>query len=104
MSKPQFGFVVEYVKDIETVKRFYVEVLGFNVEHYHPTFVQFEHLDGKAPLDLRLTFWGHKDQARQCVERMLQWQPGRIIFSHGRWYDSNAVAELRRAFRWLGKI
>ena len=25
MIKPQFGFVVEYVKDIETAKRFYVE-------------------------------------------------------------------------------
>ncbi|WP_226889994.1 DUF4336 domain-containing protein [Nostoc sp. MG11] len=25
--------------------------------------------DGKAPLDLRLTFWGHKDRARQYVDR-----------------------------------
>lgn len=58
--------------------------------------------DGKAPLDLRLTFWGHKAQARKCVEQMLQWQPERIILSHGRCYASNGVAELRRAFRWLG--
>jgi hypothetical protein len=58
--------------------------------------------DGKAPLDLQLTFWGHKKQARQCVEQMLQWQPRRIILSHGRWYTSNGVAELQRAFRWLG--
>ncbi|WP_335168606.1 hypothetical protein [Nostoc sp.] len=60
--------------------------------------------DGKAPLDLRLTLWGRKDQAHQCVEQMLQWQPERIILSHGRWYTSNGVAELRRAFRWLGNF
>lgn len=58
--------------------------------------------DGQAALDLRLTFWGHKEQARQCVEQMLQWKPRRIILSHGRWYASNGAAELRRAFRWLG--
>lgn len=42
MSKPQFGFVVEYVKDVEAAKRFYVEVLGIEVRRYHPTFVQFD--------------------------------------------------------------
>jgi catechol 2,3-dioxygenase-like lactoylglutathione lyase family enzyme len=38
---PRFGFVVEYVDDIEAAKRFYVEVLGLEVERYHPTYVQF---------------------------------------------------------------
>lgn len=41
-EKPKFGFIVEYVKDIEAAKRFYVEVLGLEVEREHPTFVQFE--------------------------------------------------------------
>ena len=41
-SKPQFGFVIEYVKDIEAAKHFYVEVLKLKVERYHPTFVQFD--------------------------------------------------------------
>jgi len=41
-SSPQFGFVIEYVTDIEAAKRFYVEVLGLEVERYHPTFVQFK--------------------------------------------------------------
>ena len=31
MIKPQFGFVLEYVKDIEAAKRFYVEVLGLQM-------------------------------------------------------------------------
>ena len=39
--KPRFGFVVEYVADIEEAKRFYVDVLGLEMERYHPTFIQF---------------------------------------------------------------
>ncbi|HET6567084.1 MAG TPA: VOC family protein [Rhodothermales bacterium] len=42
-NKPQFGFVVQYVTDIEAAKHFYVEVLGLEVKRYHPTFVQFDH-------------------------------------------------------------
>jgi catechol 2,3-dioxygenase-like lactoylglutathione lyase family enzyme len=38
-----FGFVIEYVKDIEAARRFYVEVLGLHVERHHPTFIQFSH-------------------------------------------------------------
>lgn len=41
-TKPQFGFVLEYVDDVEAAKRFYVEVLGLDVERQHPTFVQFK--------------------------------------------------------------
>lgn len=41
-NKPRFGFVVEYVKDMEAAKRFYVEVLGLEVQRFHPAYVQFE--------------------------------------------------------------
>ena len=57
--------------------------------------------DGKTPLDLRLTFWGNKAQARQGYEQMLAWAPEKIILAHGRWYPENGVAELKRAFQWL---
>ena len=40
-SRPRFGFVVEYVADVEAAKRFYVDVLGLQVERAAPTFVQF---------------------------------------------------------------
>jgi len=43
MSKPQFGFAIEYVTDIEAARRFYVDVMGLQVERTFPTFVQFEH-------------------------------------------------------------
>jgi predicted enzyme related to lactoylglutathione lyase len=42
-NQPQFGFAIEYVKDIEAAERFYVDVLGLRVERTFPTFVQFEH-------------------------------------------------------------
>lgn len=58
--------------------------------------------DGKAPIDMQLTFLRHRKAVRAAVSRMLAWEPERIVISHGRWYDSNAVAELRRAFRWAG--
>ncbi len=41
-SKTRFGFVVEYVKDIEAAKRFYVGVLGLEIQRQHPSFIQFE--------------------------------------------------------------
>ncbi|MFC5438649.1 DUF4336 domain-containing protein [Rhodanobacter ginsenosidimutans] len=57
--------------------------------------------DGKAPLDLRLTYAGHKAQARASLARMRAWQPQRVILAHGRCYLENAATELARAFRWL---
>ncbi|MEW6495743.1 MAG: DUF4336 domain-containing protein [Cyanobacteriota bacterium] len=60
--------------------------------------------DGKTPLDLRMTFWGQKEQARTCLKRILEWEPNKIILAHGRCYESNGTAELRRAFRWLGDV
>jgi hypothetical protein len=57
--------------------------------------------DGKAPLDMRLTYAGHKTMARACLARILAWQPKRVILAHGRCYLDNAETELARAFRWL---
>jgi predicted enzyme related to lactoylglutathione lyase len=42
-TSPQFGFAVEYVKDIEAATRFYTDVMGLQVERAAPTYVQFEH-------------------------------------------------------------
>jgi predicted enzyme related to lactoylglutathione lyase len=40
-QEPHFGFALEYVKDIEAAKRFYVDVVGLKAERVHPRFVQF---------------------------------------------------------------
>lgn len=57
--------------------------------------------DGKAPVDMRLSFVGRRPEVRRSVKRMLAWEPERIILCHGRCYEANGVAELRRAFRWV---
>ena len=41
--KPKFGFILEYVTDIEAARRFYVEILGLEVERISPAFIQFNH-------------------------------------------------------------
>jgi len=57
--------------------------------------------DGCTPRDMRLTFLRNKAQVKAAVETMVDWDPERIIIAHGRWYDRNGGAELRRAFRWI---
>jgi hypothetical protein len=57
--------------------------------------------NGKAPMDLRMTFLGRKAQAREGYQQMLAWAPEKIILAHGRWYPENGTAELKRAFQWL---
>lgn len=47
-NRPRFGFVVEYVADVEAAKHFYVDVLGLEVEREHPTFIQFKDEAGSA--------------------------------------------------------
>ena len=45
-NMPRFGFALEYVSDIEATKRFYVDLLGLEVDREHPTFVQFKDASG----------------------------------------------------------
>lgn len=59
------------------------------------------HPDGQTPQDLRLTFRRPRTEVRACVERILAWQPERVILAHGHWYAQDGEAELRRAFRWV---
>ncbi len=56
---------------------------------------------GAAPRDMRATFMGHKPGLRKAVEQMIAWNPERVVIAHGRWYEKNAVAELKRAFSWV---
>lgn len=57
--------------------------------------------DGKAPIDMRLSFLGRRRILRAAVERMIAWDPQRIVVAHGRCYEADGAAELRRAFRWV---
>jgi uncharacterized protein DUF4336 len=57
--------------------------------------------DGQTPRDLRQTFRRNRAQIARAVDQMIAWNPARIILAHGRWYDSDATSELKRAFRWV---
>lgn len=57
--------------------------------------------DGKAPLHLRLAINLRRTAAQAAARRMIEWAPERVLFTHGRWFDSNGTAQLRHSFRWL---
>jgi hypothetical protein len=39
--------------------------------------------------------------AVSAAKRLLRFQPERVIFAHGRWFDRDATQQLRRSLRWL---
>src|SRR4051794_11616252 len=41
--KPEFGFVIEYVSDIDAARRFYEDVFGLTPQRVAPNYVQFPH-------------------------------------------------------------
>ena len=57
--------------------------------------------DGQMPRDMRMTFSKGREKLRIAIEQMIEWGPERIILAHGRWYDRDALTELKRAFRWV---
>jgi len=57
--------------------------------------------DGQMPRDMRFTFRKARPPLKEAVERMIAWNPERIVIAHGRWFEENGAAELKRAFRWL---
>ena len=58
------------------------------------------HPDGKAPIDLRLTFWPRRARVRRAVAAILGWDCERVVMAHGLPYERDGAVELRRALRW----
>lgn len=56
---------------------------------------------GGMPRDMRFTYRRNRTELKAAVERMIAWNPERVIIAHGRWFETDGAAELRRAFRWL---
>jgi hypothetical protein len=57
--------------------------------------------NGKAPAYLRFVVRLRRKEAQEAVSRMAAWSPERVIFSHGRWFDRDGTANLKRSFAWL---
>jgi len=53
---------------------------------------------GQIFFGMRLPLRLQRQKSKAAVERILSWQPERIIISHGRCFESNAGAVLRRLF------
>lgn len=57
--------------------------------------------DGKAPLHYRLAVNLNRKEAAAAARRLLDWQPERVIFAHGQWFERDGSARLRHSLRWL---
>ncbi len=42
MNEPKFGFILEYVEDIDAARKYYEETLGKKVSRVSPRWIQFE--------------------------------------------------------------
>ncbi len=55
---------------------------------------------GGMPPDLRFAVWPKKQEVRPAYQEVLAWEAERIILSHGRCFESNGAAVVRRVFSW----
>jgi hypothetical protein len=57
--------------------------------------------DGRAPAYLRAVVKLRGQQPRDAARALLALNPDRVVFTHGRWFDSDGTARLRRSLDWL---
>ena len=57
--------------------------------------------DGMAPAYLRALIKLRRQAATQAASKLLNLEPERVIFAHGRWFEKDGAAALRRSLRWL---
>ncbi len=57
--------------------------------------------DGMPPPYLRAVIRMGGRAATEAAGRLIASQPERVIFAHGSWFDTDAVASLKRSLRWL---
>jgi hypothetical protein len=58
--------------------------------------------NGRAPVYYRFAI-NRNRAAAQAVARELveQWRPERVLFAHGRWFETNGTARLQKSLDWL---
>lgn len=57
--------------------------------------------NGRAPIYLRGIVALKRREAAEAALQMVEWGPERVIFSHGRWFERDGAAGLRRSLDWL---
>ncbi len=57
--------------------------------------------DGMPAAYLRAVIKLRRRAAARAAARLLELRPDRVIFAHGRWFERDGTAALRRSLRWL---
>lgn len=57
--------------------------------------------DGRAPVHLRAAVKLGGAPAREAGARLVALAPDRVMFTHGRWFDTDGAGRLKRSLRWL---
>jgi hypothetical protein len=45
----------------------------------------------------------NRSEVAQKAARLVAFDPERVIFAHGRWFERDGAAQLRRSLAWLLK-
>jgi hypothetical protein len=59
--------------------------------------------NGKAPIYLRAVVNLRRHEAAAAAARVIAWEPERVIFAHGTWFEHDGTARLRNSLDWLVK-
>jgi Domain of unknown function (DUF4336) len=57
--------------------------------------------NGRAPVYLRWVIGMKRKEAARAAAQLVAWDPERVIFAHGRWFERDGAAALRRSLAWL---
>ncbi len=57
---------------------------------------------GYAPLEWRLSFFNRRS-TKKSRDRLLAWNPDKVIMAHGVWQRQNGRAYLEKSFSWIGR-
>jgi Domain of unknown function (DUF4336) len=59
--------------------------------------------NGRAPAYVRGLLLLNRTEAAQKAAQLIAFNPERVIFAHGRWFERDGARQLRRALAWLLK-
>jgi hypothetical protein len=58
---------------------------------------------GRAPVYLRWVVRLKRREAAQAAAHILAWEPKRVIFAHGSWWDRDGSVALRESLGWMAR-
>jgi hypothetical protein len=74
-----------------------------NYNFFQRLFARFDGIDYPNGTTPRLYRWSMKSKTagRKVVQTMIDWQPERVIISHGEWFRNNGTEELKNRLQWI---